>query len=275
MIQAEIKYLDDPAKWPILASKLRAAGEFGYDSETYGQDDGLSPQWRARIHCWSCAILTNARSPRGFRHAVGFVLPVTSFECPDIRNVFADPTIRKWAHNAPHDYHSTRNIGVDIVGLQDSLQWFRVAFPGRFSYGLKTIATRELGYTERPTFIDLVSYDDIEIHAKVKKDKGCICGIRPCRQRSNKEFLDNDGVYRYHTRVSWRLCIPFRKLVSKRYNVTDFVPGAILKPLVWHGKEVDRLKAWWEYSAEDSIQGIEAVDWLRGHCDKQEIRYPW
>lgn len=275
MIQTEVKYLDDPIKWPILASKLRAAGEFGYDSETYGQGEDLSPQHRAKIHCWSVGILTSVRSARGFRHAVGFVLPVAAFDCIEIREVFADYNIRKWAHNAPHDYHSTRNIGVDINGLQDSLQWFRVAFPGRFNYGLKTIATRELGYPERPKFDELMEYEDTEIHAKRTIEKGCICGVRPCRQRSNKEFLDNDGVYRYHTRVSWRHIHPFPKIVSKRYNVTDFVPGAILKPLLWRGTEIDRLKAWWEYSGSDAIQGIEGVDWLRGHCDKQEIKYPW
>jgi hypothetical protein len=270
----DVKYLDDPAKWPVLADKLRQAKEFGFDTETYGQEQKQSPQHRCRIHCWSVAWLAGPVTSRGFRRAMGVVLPRIALDSPHLREVFADRSIAKWAHNAPHDIHSTRNEGIEINGCQDSLQWYRVAFPGMKGYGLKQIAQWALGYNERPTFKDMIIYQDEVIKARGKNEKGCICGAKPCHQRGTKEFLDDDGLYKFHKRVEWRRFTPIHKMVESKYSVTDFSPERVLQPLVWRGITYDRFRAWLNYSVEDAIQGIEAVDFIRRHKYK-EIKYPW
>lgn len=270
----EVKYVDEPSKWPILAEHLRRAGEFGYDTETYGQPDKTSPAWRAKVHCFSIGVLTKIKTQWGYHKAVGVVCPVDAFTCRELVDVFTDPTINKWAHNAPHDYHSTVNMGVDIRGLHDSLQWFRVAYPGRNGYGLKQIAQWALGYGPRPTFTEMVTYANLEVTARGRVEKGCVCGVKPCHQRSNKQFLADDGVYCYHTRVTWKRFTPISKVVDRRYEVTDFYKGATLKPLRWNNASHDRWEEWLNYSAEDAIQGIEAVDWLRNYKFR-EIKYPW
>jgi hypothetical protein len=270
----EVKYLDDPAKWPVLAEKLAKAGEFGYDSETYGQEDRESPQHRARVHCWSVGWLTEKQSGRGYRSAVGVVLPYCAFDSPEIRAIFSNPLITKWAHNAPHDWHAAANMGIEINGLQDSLQWFRVAFPGMQGYGLKAIAKWALGYKDRPSFIEMMTHKGIETKVTRKREKGCICGNKPCHQRSNKEFLSNDGVYKLHRRVEWSRFTCVSKVVDVRYKVTDFTKDAILDPLIWNNSEYSRWEQWLEYAVEDAIQCIEAIDWLRNKS-KPKIEYPW
>lgn len=280
-------WLDRPDQWDKLAEVLRSAGEFGFDTETYGQPDKTSPQHRARIHCWSVGVLTGARSPRGFRRAVGRVLPRAALTHPALARVLADPTIRKWAHNAPHDRHAAENEGVEVRGLEDTLQWFRVAVPGRKDYGLKDIERWALGYPARPEFLDLVSYEARVVHARRIRERGCLCGRRPCHARSTSDFLDHDGVWRPHLRVEWTRFCPEERRVPARYAVTDFVPGAQLEPLVWTptkkrtqppawwtGQPLDRLDEWWKYSLADAVRGIEAVDWLRNQKPARLV-YPW
>lgn len=272
----EVKYLDNPDKWPVLASRLRAAGEFGTDTETYGQPNKTSPQFRTKIHCWSVAVLTKQDSGKGYRKAVGVVLPAEALSCPDLVEVLEDKTIAKWAHNAPHDIHSFYNHGIKIANCNDSLQWLRVVCPGQRNYGLKPWSIWGLGYGARPTYKELVTYKKTIIQAKRKIEKGCICGTTPCRKRSNTEWLSGSGIYLPHTRVTWRRFTPTAKVVDATYEITQFVPGASLEPFLWGGRSVDRLTAWWEYSLEDSVQGIEGVDWIRNMVNKQQKpRYPW
>lgn len=278
-------WLDRPDQWEKLAEHLRKAGEFGIDTETYGQPDKTSPQHRARIHCWSVGILTDTRSPRGFRRAVGRVLPRAALGHRSIRDVLA--TARCWAHNAPHDRHALANEGVDVPLLEDSLQYLRVACPGRPDYGLKAAEHWALGYGPRPAFLDMVSYVSRVVNARRVRERGCICGSDPCRARSTSDWLDADGVWRPHTRVSWLRFVPVERPVPARYSVTDFVPGANLAPLTWaptkdkptppgwwQGKPIDRLSAWWDYSLADAVRGIELVDWIRG-LKPAKLVYPW
>jgi hypothetical protein len=267
-------WLERPEQWDKLAEHLTKAGEFGFDTETYGQPDRASPQHRARIHCWSVGLLTDVKSPRGFRRAMGRVLPVRALFHPSLRRVLADGSIRKWAHNAPHDRHATENEGVEIRGLEDSLQWFRVACPGRKDYGLKDIERWALGYPARPSFLEMVSYQARVVCSRRIRERGCICGAVPCRARSTSEWMDHDGVWRPHLRVSWLRLVPESRFVPARYDVRDFVPGATLEPLAWNGQVLDRLAAWWDYSLADAVRGIEAVDWLRNQKPAR-LEYPW
>lgn len=268
------KFLSNPDKWPILAHRLTQAGEFGFDTETYNQSDKTSPQHRARVHCWSVGVLTGDVTYKGFRRAVGVVLPRAAMDCPDIRAVFSNSLITKWAHNAPHDYHATVNEGLEVNGMQDSLQWSRVACPGLLGYGLKDIEMRDLGYPPRPSFKDMIVHPITVVKATRKIMRGCICGTTPCKQRSNKMFIDDLGNWRHHTRVSFRKFTPSKREIEGRYAVTDFVPGANLDPLIWGTDSYDRLQSWWDYSLADAVRGMSVVDWLRRNQEKT-IVFPW
>jgi hypothetical protein len=189
--------------------------------------------------------------------------------------VLGDPAVRKWAHNAPHDRHALENEGVAVRGLEDTLQWLRVAAPGiQRGYGLKEAESWALGYGARPSWLEMVGYDATVVTARGRKEKGCICGAKPCRARSSSDWLDADGVWRPHLRVEWRVFTPVQRTERRRLEITQFVPGAELPPLVWQGRTLDRLAEWWNYSAADAIRGMELVDWIRNQKPKR-LEYPW
>lgn len=280
-------WLERPDQWEKLAEHLRAAGEFGIDTETYGQPDKTSPQHRARIHCWSVGLLSSTQSPRGFRRAVGRVLPRAALEHPSLVSVLGCRDIRKWAHNAPHDRHALANEGVDIQGLEDSLQWARVAIPGRKDYGLKDMESWALGYGPRPTFMDLVCYVQGIYHPRRVRFRACLCGDVPCRARSTSSWIDSEGEWHAHDRYEMSVLHLVERPTPSRYRVTDFVPGATLAPLTWEptkqkpiapswwkGQPIDRLTAFWEYSLADAVRGMELVDYLR-NLKPQKLVYPW
>jgi len=257
-----VTYLSDPAKWPALAAALRKAGEFGLDTETYGQPDRTSPQHRARVQCFSLGLLTGERSPRGFARAVGVVLPVAALECVDLRAVLEDSAITKFGHNSSHDEHSLRNEGVRIR-MQDTLQWLRVACPGEArGYGLKEAEQWALGYGPRPGFLDMVGTTAVIRGSRARGFKGCICGANPCRARSSTDFLSDDGVWRPHIRVTWKVFSPTERTVPARYDIREFVPGH------------ERWDAWIAYSLADAVRGIELVSWIRNRKQRQ-VAYPW
>lgn len=280
-------WLERPDQWEKLVAHLRRAGEFGLDTETWGQPDKTSPQHRARVHCWSVGLLSDTRSPRGYRRAVGRVLPAAALLHQCVRALLADHSVRKWAHNAPHDRHALENEGVEVRGLEDSLQYLRVAAPGRKDYGLKAAEEWALGYPSRPGFLDVVGYNQAVVHARRNRHRGCICGANPCRARQTTDWLAADGTWRPHTRVQWTVFVPETRLVPSRYAVTDFVPGADLQPIVWaptktkpnpptwwKGTPIDRLDAWWFYSLADAVRGMELVDWIR-NLKPATLVYPW
>lgn len=257
-------YLDDPAKWPRLAQCLRIASEFAIDTETYGQPDRTSPQHRARVHCWSVGLLGRELHPRGYRRATGLVLPRAALDHPAIRAVLADQRVRKYAHNAPHDHHALLNEGLEVAGLEDTLQWLRVVCPGRAEgYGLKEAEQWALGYGSRPGFLEMVGYQREVVHVRRRAERGCVCGASPCRARSTSDWLDESvPEWRPHTRVTWRVFTPVRKLEAARYEVTDFVPG--------HPRWIE----WLNYSLWDATRGMELVDWIRNR-KAATVAYPW
>lgn len=285
-------WIDDPEKWPLVAQWLRNAGEFGLDTETHGQPDKTSPQHRARVHCWSVGVLTETRHPRGYRRAVGRVLPLAALKAPCFRDLLGDPSVVKVAHNSPHDRHACENEGVEVRGLLDTLQWARVAVPGMRDYGLKAMEQWALGYPSRPEFRDMMAYEAQVIRAKRHREQGCICGAKPCRKKKTSDWLDQDGVWRPHLRVEWLRFTPESKTVRQKLAVTDFVPKAELPPLVWlpperpkkdqvirppswwTGSPIDRMAAWWAYVMADAIRGVELFDWLR-NVKAKPLVYPW
>lgn len=268
-------WLARPEQWTALGQRLQTIGEFALDTETYGQPDKTSPQHRAIVHCWSIGVLTKQRHPRGYSIATGVVLPAAALDDSAIRAALARPDIRKWAHNAPHDYHAIVNRGVEVNGLEDTLQWLRVAVPGMTQYGLKPVSQWALGKPPRPNFKEVTGYQTVVRRSTWKKDKTCVCGKKPCRAKGTSDWFDPKlGWWRMHERVETKVETVHEREETAYYAVPDFVPGADLKPLLWHGATIDRMAAWEAYSLEDSVDDMELVSWLRSR-PVRVIPTPW
>lgn len=268
-------WLAQPEQWTALGKRLQTIGEFSLDTETYGQPDKTSPQHRAVVHCWSIGVLTKQRHPRGYFIATGVVLPAAALDNDEIRAALANPNLRKWAHNAPHDYHSIVNRGVEVNGLEDTLQYLRVAVPGMNQYSLKPVSQWALGKPPRPTFKEVTGYQTIVARSTWRASRRCTCGRVPCRAKGTSDWFDPKlGWWRFHEREEIRTETKHEREVTQYYAMTDFVPGANLKPLVWHDQTIERMKAWDDYSLEDSIDGMELVSWLRSR-PVRVIPTPW
>lgn len=261
-------YLASPAQWDKLAARLRdpATWPLGLDSETFGQPDRTSPQHRARVQCWSLGVYTANRHPRGYRMAQGVVLPREALEHAGLRGLLEDPGVPKMAHNAPHDFHALVNEGVQVAGLEDTLQWARVALPCLpFGYGLKDLEVHVLGKPARPGFKEVVSLSYQEVRVRRKVEKGCICGKTPCRAKATSDWWDEEqGWWRQHTRVTWRLFTPERREAVRQRDVSEMVPGC------------PGWETWVAYSLADAVGVLELADYLMTRPPKwgEEV-YPW
>lgn len=260
------RWVDTPDRWAALADALLRSEEAGIDSETYDQPDKTSPQWRTRIHCWSIATLGSKTSPRGYRLASGLALPRAALDFPPL--VDALKSITLWAHNAPHDEHSFRNEGIELV-IQDTLQWARVAVPGKGDYALKSKGMKvgleqwALGKPIRAGFKEMVSYRKTEVVNRERRVKRCMCGREGCRKQQTSTWWDTETqTERPHLRLQTILVTPVERTIDAKYAVTDFTP--------YH----PRWKEWLDYVVVDSVSGIETVDWLR-HLREPVFQYPW
>lgn len=262
----DLRWVETEARWEKLAERLLAAGEAGIDSETYNQPSRTSPQHRAKVHCWSIAVLGDSVSPRGYRRGVGLALPRAALDYAPLADALRSITL--WAHNAPHDAHAFANEGFEFV-IHDTLQWSRVAAPGRGDYALKAKGTRQgieqwaLGKPVRTGFKEMVTYEELETRLRRSTRKECVCGATPCRKRESASWFDEfTGEFRFHERQQVVVETPFERLVTKQYDVTDFKPGH------------PRWKEWLDYMIVDAISGIELVDWLR-NVQQPKLVYPW
>jgi hypothetical protein len=261
-------YVADPAKWDRLAERLAqpAAWPLGVDSETYNQPDKTSPQWRARVHCWSLGVYTDRRHPRGYRIAQGLVLPREALDHPGLRSLLERADIPKLAHNAPHDYHSLVNEGVRVQGLEDTLQWSRVALPSLWcGYGLKELEVHVLGKAVRPTFKQVTALSYLKSSVRRHKERGCICGATPCRARATADWWDGDqGWWRQHTRVTWRRFTVETKPAVRQREVPEMVPGC------------EGWDQWEAYSLADAVGVLELADYLSTRPAKWTAKvWPW
>lgn len=259
-------WLDRPEQWDRLAGKLLAAGEAGIDSETYNQPHKTSPQHRARVHCWSIGVLGPTQNPRGYRQGHGVALPVSALTHYKLREALQQ--IALYAHNAPHDIHSFANEGL-VLDITDTLQWSRVAVPGKPGYGIKSHGATQgleawaLGKPDRADFLTMVKYQATEVVTKRKTIKRCVCGAEPCRKRGASEWFDDAlGWFRPHERQETVVETQTERQVERRYEITEFVPGH------------PRWDAWVAYAVADAVSGIEIVDWLR-NLRVRDTSYPW
>lgn len=263
---ANVQWLTTPNQWALLGNALLRAGEAGIDSETYNQPNRTSPQHRTKVWCWSIAVLGTKVSTRGYRFAHGVALPREALENVELRKVLQQ--IKLFAHNAPHDIHSFSNEGLDL-DIYDTLQWSRVAVPGRTDYGLKSHGMKigmeqwALGKPLREGFMDLMKYETEETRMKPCKIRVCLCGKEGCRARQTSDFWDEPtGWFLKHTKTEQISEKPITRLVKKRYDVPDFVESH------------PRWLRWLDYVVADAVSGIEIVDWLRTRR-QEEKPYPW
>lgn len=263
-----MSWLADPGKWDRLAARLAdpACWPLGIDSETFDQPDKTSPQWRARVHCWSVGVRTAAKHPRGYHVAQGVVLPREALEHPGLRALLERADVPKLAHNAPHDYHSFCNEGIQVRGLEDTLQWSRVALPSLWcGYGLKDLEVHVLGKPARPSFKDVTRLEYEYTKARRTKERGCICGKTPCRAKEASDWWDErQGWWRPHTRVTWRRFTPETKQAERQRDVTEMVPGC-------PGWDL-----WVAYSLADAVGVLELADYLSARAVKWSAAdWPW
>lgn len=261
-------WITDPAKWDRLADKLAnpAAWPLGVDSETFGQPDRTSPQWRARVHCWSLGVRTDQRNPRGYRVAQGVVLPRAALDHPGLRSLLERADVPKLAHNAPHDYHSFCNEGVDVRGMEDTLQWARVALPSLWcGYGLKDLEVHILGKPARPSFKGVTRLEYIKATVKRHKERACVCGDIPCRAKQTSEWWDpGQGWFRPHTRVTWRRFSVEHRPAERQRDVTEM------------GEGCPGWAEWVAYSLADAVGVLELADYLSNRAVKWSERdWPW
>lgn len=259
----DLKYLDQPEHWDELASRLRAAGVIGLDTEYFGLNDrDQSCVGRSRIHVWSVAIRTARMDPLGFHHARGWMLPGTALTHPSIKSVLEDESIRKEIHNEPVDKHSARNHGVDLRGCRNTLGYLRwkmpglVIQPGRFK--LKPNMERLLRRSPVCTFAELVSYERTVVVKTVKrvKFKGCSCGVPKCRLRKPSDGLTHDKL-----EFTQDVEVAREKVEKGKYPLEEIVPGH------------ERWELLTEYSIVDSVAALQFGEICDGTPDPCKFPY--
>lgn len=197
-----VRYAETPDDWTRAAEVVRAAGEAGLDTEFYGVDlKERSPCLTARVHVWSLAVANGGVHPRGYETSDGLVLPAAALHHPPMREVLSDPAVLLNAHNARSEYHSIHaSAGLELPGLEDTIELYRWVVPGRLKYDLKTAAREELGVEPLGSFKDLFSEpNEVEVE-RHRKARECECGARPCRRRGPGHER-RDVVHRWTERV--------------------------------------------------------------------------
>ena len=167
-------YLEQPEQWHELGRRLLDSKEVcGIDTETISCDpENDTAVGTARIVVWSVGIPEGRLRPRGYRECEGFVLPLSAIDEPLLRKWLEGP-YRKVAHNCRYDRHAFANTGVELGGLVDTVDLYRVICPGRERYGLKFLVPDILGVEVYGKFNDLFSEAIFKESTKTKKAYVC------------------------------------------------------------------------------------------------------
>lgn len=211
------KYLATPNEWTALGQRLLTNEEVnGIDTETIGCNPRISsPVGTARVVLWSVAVPGTVLHPRGYRKAEGYVLPPVALDNPEIRRWIESPRNRKVAHNGRYDRHSLRNEGVDLLGLVDTVDIYRIISPGRERYGLKDLVPDVLNqeiYGKFETLFSVPCYSE-----SIKKYKVCVVhGRSDSNQRKYCEHCPGTGKNREELVVMTEIV---RKELVKRAQV--------------------------------------------------------
>lgn len=235
----------------------------GLDTEFYGwhwhtgeyfdyDPSEISPVGRTRVHVWSVAAPTSETSPRGYRRALGAVLPERALSFRPLRDWLESDAL-KCCHNLPSDDHTLANQGISLGGGRDTLSVARWVWPDRASlapsrrpYSLKTLASEILGYDVTVTFEDFMEPNIVE--SKVVRSR-CICGVEGCRKRKEPHGQEKAELVEYLERG------------KKAVDLRTIVPGHQL----W-----DRFVG---YAAQDAVWALELNDFAMK--SGKELPYTW
>ena len=302
-------YLDQPKQWDELVGVLRAAGEFGLDTEFSGVELGSeSPVGRARVHVWSVAVRSKRMGALGYRPGVGFCLPAAALLHPGLRALLGDPTVEKDVHNQSVDQHALAEHGITLRGAINTLGYVRwrmpwlINQPGRFK--LKALMWSLLGRQPVATFAEVMADTRVELRSKWKTRKHtvthCSCGVEGCRKRKGhakraESWEEQEEVVSEHTvKFEWDLpqIVPGhpRWELLVRYAIDDAVAAIEIRELA--NETVD--PAPWPYggtrppfsqAVEEAVIAMEAegfpvdVEWCRTTADgallDQEAELKW
>ncbi len=241
------KYLDTPAQWKALAAHLRAAGEFGLDTEFYGLDVRKeSCVAKARVHVWSVATRRRRLDARGYHRCRAWVLPAAALAHRGLLKVLEDPDIRKEVHNQSVDQHALANHDIKLRGARNTLDLIRwthphlVNTPGRFS--LKALMQSLLLREPVCEFKDVVS--DVRTVAlttvKRKVVKVCACGVPKCRARKLPVHAKSE--------VEEEVSVTKEKLEKFQHPLESIVPGH------------PRWELLVKYAAEDAVAALQVAE---------------
>lgn len=162
------------------------------DTETVGCDPGSeSPVDSARVVVFSVAIPDGVVCPRGFRAAEGFVLPADALGDRHIRAWLESEGHKKVAHNARYDRHALANAGVDLRGVVDTVDIYRLIVPGRERYGLKHLVPDLLGWSMFGDFNDVFSAPVYK--TTVKRTKKKVCTAHGEADNANRKYCEVCG----------------------------------------------------------------------------------
>lgn len=258
-------YLASEREWVKCAKRLESETAIGLDSEFTGVDFSLGQSCvnRARIHVWSVGILTPEFHPRGYKVAMGCVLPAVAI--PTFKYILEDCGIVKAIHNAPVDCHAFYNSGIDLKGVVNTLSLGRWCLPGRLRYNLDDICTEELGAGKADSFDDMfrkVKYVE-SVKTKSIEHKRCLtCG--------EDGVLGQDGMVgvacrrrKYpHIQTKWTVEESVSTLRREGYYYED-------QSLVIPGHELwDR---YLEYALVDAIRAVEFYDYCNRRTEQTEV----
>lgn len=225
------RYLDKPEEWARLAAYLAKEPVIGLDTE-FDKDT-------TRVTVWSVAAFHPTRPihPRGYRVAIGYVLPAAALET--FRGLLESESTTKVLHNAPADTRSIYDTaGVALGSALCSLQYARVVWPGLEDYGLKGLSRRMLGKPPRPGFKEVMAYRARVVRQVAKVTKVCSCGVPGCRKRKGHE---KTPVTTMVDQVSER---------DAEYVPSELHPGH------------PRWDAWLAYAEEDAVDALELWDYI-------------
>ncbi len=171
----EVKVLDDPAELPMLVRKLREAPLVAIDTvatslgsraaELVGLSLSVMP-----TEVWYLPFGHRSRSGMGSL-GEGMAPPdrernlpsLASAEMAPLRELLADPTVRKAGHVIKYDWQVLRRAGVELAGVAyDTMLESFILDPGRRSHALDNLCLEHLG---RPikTYQDITGKGKTEI----------------------------------------------------------------------------------------------------------------
>src|SRR5213596_2582546 len=160
--RAEPTILDDPAQLPAAVAEWRRAPLVALDTET----TSLDPM-RAELVGMSLAVAPGRSWYLPFAHvapdgelaggtAPRNLPPLSSEALAPVRELLADPRVRKAGHGIKYDWRVLRRAGAELAGVAyDSMLASFVLDPGRRSHAIDDLARERLSLA-MPTYADVV-----------------------------------------------------------------------------------------------------------------------